>query len=111
MLWLSAGSGNAPPIAVVETRLGRRAVGVLDECDPVSHRAAIWKQAGEEARRRRPAEFAELAVEVGLVGVSAARRDLGPVPRLGADPPPDRVEAQQPREGLRRQPDLLAEAG
>jgi hypothetical protein len=62
-----------------------------------------------ELAGRRPAEVAEVAVHVRLVGVPARVGDVGE--RLPAAQQRDRaLEAQQPRERLRRQADLAPEA-
>src|SRR5215210_8769208 len=76
---------------------------VLDECDLVGG-VAVRQAPSHELRRRAPGELPEVAVEMGLVVVAAAQRDLaerGPGGRR--EQPLRALEAQDACKGLRRE--------
>src|SRR3954471_14905662 len=94
-------------VALMAVTLRRGGGVVLDEWDLEARRGR--EPARDILARRRAREVAEVAVEVRLVVVAAVLRDRGP--RLaGLHQLHRAVEAQDPRDGLRRQPDLLAKA-
>src|SRR4029450_524820 len=85
-------------------------------------RAASWKdltlrgdaaglaQRADERRRRRPGKLAKVAVQVRLVEVAAVERNLHEPTRRGPERGDCAVEPQHACRGLRREPDVLAEA-
>src|SRR3954469_14626655 len=101
-------------VAMDATLRGLRA-GVLDYWERVSARdaAPAGQQAREVLARRAARHRAEVAVEVRLVVVAAGGGDVGepPGPALALEEVEHPLEAQDAREGLGRQADLLAEAG
>src|SRR5699024_4689282 len=92
-------------------RLGQRgtAAGALDGAAPAAGSAP-----GDGVVLQRPArgglgQSAEVAVEMGLVGVSADGGDLGQRARLRRDQPSGAVEAQDTGGFLGTDPELCAE--
>src|SRR5438045_9197068 len=77
---------------------------------PIGSETGIEREAADdEFGWRRAGERADIAREVRLIVIAARLREIGEVGRLGrlqrAD---DRGEPERAREGLRRQPDLVA---
>jgi hypothetical protein len=84
----------------------------LDEFDRCGDPLPVGKPAPQVGVRARPGQLAELAVEVRLVVVPAAKRDLGePAAVVTAEQRHRPAKSQNARGGLGRRPDLLAEAG
>src|SRR5579862_3146860 len=87
-----------PPNFCLATLLGR-------------HTEPVREQPRDELARCGARQLAELAVHVRLVVVAAALGDLGePAASVALEQPHRALEADQPRSGLGRRPDLLAEA-
>src|SRR5262245_55719147 len=92
----------APPSSVDAATVRPRGTRVLDEWElRVGDAAGVRQEPRLELAGREAGELAEVAVEVRLVVVAAGERDLGEAPSP-ADRPRGALEAQQPRDGLRR---------
>src|SRR5919197_5552087 len=91
-------------------RLRSRGGAVLDGID--AHAAALRKAPGQVLAGSGAGEVAEVTVQVGLVVVAAFVGDLRETRRLDVQQElRDAVESHDPADRLRRQSDLLPEAG
>src|SRR3954470_5449559 len=101
-------------MVAMHATIRRPGAGVLDDWERASARdpAPAGQQAREVLTRRAARQRPEVAVEMRLVVVAAGGGDVGEPPgaALALEEVQHPLEAQDAREGLGRQADLLAEA-
>src|SRR5262245_27901238 len=100
-------------VGPLRVRLSRDGDPVLTGIDLIpAVRVRACRKATGQLGGGGPGELAEIADEMGLVGIASVTGDVCPVRRLAlVQAAPDPVEADQPRRGLGPEPDLLLKLG